>query len=64
MGAPPENRNAAKSSGETLDGRLDMRCRKADKAAWVQAARRADMKLGPWVVRALGRAVRAEEDER
>jgi hypothetical protein len=45
MGAPEDNKNAAKDPDEKADSFLHIRVRRTDKARWVRAAQRAGKKL-------------------
>lgn len=63
MPAPPKNQNAAKPPGEGAESQLQIRCRTADKAAWVQAAQArlardpsAKPGLAAWVIDTLNAA--------
>jgi predicted HicB family RNase H-like nuclease len=53
MGAPEDNKNAAKDSEERAESFLHIRARRADKARWVRAAQRAGKKLSDWVTELL-----------
>ena len=51
MAAPKENKHATKPAAERAESFLHIRCRQADKAAWVRAAKGST--LAQWVVDAL-----------
>ncbi|HET9374178.1 MAG TPA: hypothetical protein VFO40_04360 [Chthoniobacterales bacterium] len=53
MGAPTDNKNAAKDPDEKAESFLHIRARRADKARWVRAAQRAGKKLSDWVTELL-----------
>jgi hypothetical protein len=53
MGAPEDNKNAAKAADEKAASFLHIRARRADKARWVKAAQRAGKKLSDWVTELL-----------
>jgi predicted HicB family RNase H-like nuclease len=49
MGAPADNKNAAKEPEEKADSFLHIRAKRRDKSRWVRAAQRAGKKLSDWV---------------
>ena len=49
MGAPSDNKNAAKDSEEKAESFLHIRAKRKDKSRWVRAAQRAGKNLSDWV---------------
>lgn len=52
------NTNAAKPADERSESHIHARCKTADKAAWVSAAKARDMKLTDWIVKTLNAEIK------
>ena len=57
------NRSAAKQDDTSASSFIHARCRTSDKARWVIAAQRRNMKLTEWIVDALNSAASSSKAE-
>ena len=51
-------KNALKSEDQVLNSQIFCRCRTEQKGAWVQAAKRNNSKLCPWILKTLDEAAK------